>query len=244
MIIRIKGRNSPIVFELDVYILLSGYVKIVTFYVCAPSISAQCSVDCLNFFSISTMLLATTHLLSLSLLLATAIAAPSPTAASSAPIVSNPATGVSFKGSLSSGIESFLNIRFGENTSGANRFALPKHFSYPHHTVVDASAAGAACPQSNTSGIIPSVVTSVSEDCLTLRVDRLANTTEGDNLPVMIWVFGGGFTTGQIYNPDFNPTALLKSAEANGSPFIYAAVKYVCHLPASFPYALQRFHNS
>lgn len=49
--------------------------------------------------------------------------------------------------------------------------------------------------------------------CLVLRIDRLANTTTRAHLPVMIWLFGGGFTNGQIDDPDFDPTGLLKSAE-------------------------------
>ena len=59
----------------------------------------------------------------------------------------------------------------------------------------------------------------MSENCLTLRVDPLANTAAGYRLPVMIRLYGGGFAVGQICDPHYNPTRLL---EANGSPIRYA----------------------
>lgn len=145
--------------------------------------------------------------------------------ASAPPTVTNPSTGVTFQGNLSSGIESFLNIRFGEETSGANRFALPIAFKYRPKTVVNASTFGADCPQAMTTDIFATDITIMSEDCLTLRVDRLGNTTADAKLPVMIYLFGGGSTSGTIYEESYDPTGLLKTAQANGLPVIYAAVK-------------------
>lgn len=54
---------------------------------------------------------------------------------------------VSFIGESANSVESFLNIRFGQDTSGNNRFAPPKAYAYPYGSVVNASQAGAACPQ-------------------------------------------------------------------------------------------------
>ena len=140
-------------------------------------------------------------------------------------MVTDPSTGVTFQGNLSSGVESFYNIRFGEDTSGPNRFALPKAFKYPRKTVVNASTFGDTCPQAITTGIFATPSIGMSEDCLTLRLDRLGNTTADAKLPVMIFLFGGGFTSGTIYDDNFDPTGLLKTAEANGSPVIFAALK-------------------
>ena len=155
--------------------------------------------------------------------------------ASAPPTVTNPSTGVSFQGTLSSGIESFYNIRFGEDTSGPNRFTLPKAFKYPRKTVVNASTFGDNCPQAITAGIFANPSIGMSEDCLTLRVDRLSHTTADAKLPVMIWLFGGGFTSGTIYEDSYDPTGLLEVAEVNGSPVIFAALMYVhnAYLPSS-----------
>lgn len=157
--------------------------------------------------------------------LATALVLPTSTA-STVPQVSDLITGVTYEGNLSSEVESFLNIRFAEDTSGSNRFALPKPFHYPKHTVVNATQISNACLQANATRSRFSVgAKAYSEDCLTFSIDQLENTAASSNLPVMVYLFGGGFTGGQIYDPQFNPTGLLKSAEANGSPIIYAAVK-------------------
>lgn len=159
-----------------------------------------------------------------------AAAQPLASSASASPTVTNPSTGVTFEGNLSSGIESFFNIRFGEDTSGANRFALPVAFEYPPKTVVNASTFGADCPQAVTTGLFATEITTMSEDCLTLRIDRLENTTADAKLPVMIWLFGGGFTSGTIYESSYDPTGLLKTAQANGSPVIFAALNYRLNL--------------
>lgn len=125
--------------------------------------------------------------------------------------------------------DSFLNIRFGQDTSGANRFTHPKPFSYPPGTVINATQAGAACPQQKVptpNFPIFDNVTNISEDCLTLRVDRPANTTSTDKLPVMVWIYGGGDTIGQIYDQIYDPSQLLASANGKGTPVIFVAMNY------------------
>ena len=98
-------------------------------------------------------------------------------------------------GRFSSGTESFLNIRYAEDTSGRNRFLAPRAFSYINATV-HAAEEGKACPQSQVDGLFTSTVDQISEDCLNLRVDRLEGTTASSKLPVVVWIFGGGFATG------------------------------------------------
>ena len=145
-----------------------------------------------------------------------------------APFATNPTTNVTFRGKLSNNIECFLNIRFGHDTSGNNRFAHPVPFSYPAGTTVDASQPGPACPQAKvpvTGFSIFSNVTNISEDCLTLRIDRFANTIANTKLPVMVWIFGGGDSLGQIYDAAYDPTGLILGAEARGTPVLYVAMK-------------------
>lgn len=146
----------------------------------------------------------------------------------SAPSVTDPRTQVTYKGRSSKNVESFLNIRFGQDTSGANRFLHSKPFSYPDNTVVDASVPGAACPQQKDP--VPGFnvfqnVTDISEDCLTLRIDRPVGTSASDNLPVLIWIFGGGDTIGQIYDEAYDPSGLIKKSITQETPIIYVAMK-------------------
>ncbi|OJJ05157.1 hypothetical protein ASPVEDRAFT_55145 [Aspergillus versicolor CBS 583.65] len=49
----------------------------------------------------------------------------------------------------------------------------------------------------------------MSADCLTLRVDRPAGTPESAKFPVMVWIYGGGDTFGQIYDSAYDPTGLV-----------------------------------
>ena len=110
---------------------------------------------------------------------------------------------VSFTGHLANDVESFLNLRFGQDTSAENRFAAPTPFTYRKGSIVDASHSGEACPQQ----IVPvqrfSVfdnVTDISEDYFTPRVDRPSKTSSSAKLPVMVYIYGGGETIGQIYD--------------------------------------------
>ncbi|KAJ5168952.1 carboxylesterase [Penicillium canariense] len=136
---------------------------------------------------------------------------------------------VRFHGSSASNIESFINIRFGQNTGGSNRFAAPKPYSYPYGSVVNATQPGAACPQQKVpiQGLaVFDNVTHISEDCLTLRVDRPANTSRTSKLPVMVYIYGGGDSIGQIYDPIYEPGSLISNAVQQGFPVMYVAMNY------------------
>ena len=56
-------------------------------------------------------------------------------------------TNVSYQGVVGDGVETFLNIPYGQDTSGAGRFAPPKPFIPARNTVVNATVAGPDCPQ-------------------------------------------------------------------------------------------------
>lgn len=45
-------------------------------------------------------------------------------------------------------------------------------------------------------------VLKTSEDCLTINVIRPAGTKAGDKLPVLFWIFGGGFEVGHSLGSD------------------------------------------
>ncbi|PWY75981.1 carboxylesterase [Aspergillus sclerotioniger CBS 115572] len=146
-----------------------------------------------------------------------------------APTVHLPDSDVWFTGTTVNSTESFLNIRFGEDTSGNNRFAPPKPYAYPSGSVVNATQSGAACPQQKQP--LPDFplfdnVTKISEDCLTLRVDRPAHTSASDKLPVLVFIFGGGDTIGQIYDSAYDPKLLVAGAAQKDVPVIYVAMNY------------------
>lgn len=111
----------------------------------------------------------------------------------STPIVHNQRTGVSYRGSASNGVEHYQNIFYAKDTSGANRFAPPIPYTPPPGTTVDATTAGAWCPQALGGPPLPftSLVSNVSENCLSLRIARPSGTSATAKLPVLVWIHGG-----------------------------------------------------
>ena len=109
------------------------------------------------------------------------------------PIVTNTRTGVTYRGITVNGIEHFQNIFYAEDTSGANRFAPPVPYNPPRGTTVDATAAGAWCPQFVGGAPLPftSPITNVSEHCLSLRIARSSAISASAKLPVLVYIHGG-----------------------------------------------------
>lgn len=81
--------------------------------------------------------------------------------------------------------EKFLNIPYAAAPIGDLRWAAPAP-PVPWDNVRDASATGNICPQSSGG----------NEDCLNVNVYRPALTPPNANLPVVLWVPGGGNTGG------------------------------------------------
>ena len=111
-------------------------------------------------------------------------------------------------GSASSSVESFKGIPFADSPTGDLRLKPPQKLSTALGTF-DATGSAPSCPQMffSTGGndFITEVlgdllntplfqtVTNQQEDCLTIDIVRPAGTTAGANLPVLFWIFGGGF---------------------------------------------------
>ncbi|MFN8346947.1 MAG: carboxylesterase family protein [Spirosomataceae bacterium] len=57
------------------------------------------------------------------------------------------------------------------------------------------------CTQAGWGPNAPKMNPNSSEDCLFLNVWKPANATENSKLPVMVWIYGGGFTGGSASSP-------------------------------------------
>ncbi|EGO55199.1 hypothetical protein NEUTE1DRAFT_123682 [Neurospora tetrasperma FGSC 2508] len=106
--------------------------------------------------------------------------------------------------------------------------------------VFDASGIGPACPQfladTSSNEFLPQVIDkivntqlfktilNVKEDCLTISITRPKGTKAGDKLPVLFWIFGGGFELGSASMYDGAP--LVTNAINMGKPYVYVAVNY------------------
>ncbi|KAJ7238724.1 carotenoid ester lipase precursor [Mycena rebaudengoi] len=68
------------------------------------------------------------------------------------------------------------------------------------------------------------VVPEPQEDCLTLDIVLPAGTTTSSNLPVLFWIYGGGFQFGSTRDND-GTTVVSRSLQL-GEPVIYVAANY------------------
>lgn len=104
--------------------------------------------------------------------------------------------------------DNFNGIPFAAPPTGNLRLRPPQRLTSAFNNF-DATKAAAACPQfvadSDDSGLLAQVASTVSrtalfqkalkisEDCLSINVIRPKGTKAGANLPVLFWIYGGGF---------------------------------------------------
>lgn len=147
-------------------------------------------------------------------------------------------------GSSVEDVEIFSGIPFAEPPLGELRFKPPQTLS-KHLGDFDATKKAKLCSQgpksTNSSNLraAPLVLEAEresfgnpvpgdeeSEDCLTVTIHRPAGTEAGDNLPVLFYIFGGGFVIGGTSVSINNPTVFVQTGIDLGKPFIFAAANY------------------
>ncbi|KAK6957986.1 hypothetical protein Daesc_000778 [Daldinia eschscholtzii] len=150
-------------------------------------------------------------------------------AATGNPQVVDTRKNVTYRGFNRNGVEAFLNIPYGQDTSGPNRFKPPRPFVPESGSVIDALSYGPACPQPLGNEFLPlglTNTTEISEDCLNLNVIRPKCLRAGDRLPVLVWIYGGGFWSGQNREITTAPDGMILESVANGLPIIHVAMNY------------------
>lgn len=96
-------------------------------------------------------------------------------------------------------VEVFYGIPFAEPPIGDLRFRAPHKLNETWTSTRLMDTKKSHCLDKMGTG---------AEDCLYLNVFRPANTTPSSNLPVMAWIFGGGFVDGDAADPRYDGTAL------------------------------------
>jgi para-nitrobenzyl esterase len=112
---------------------------------------------------------------------------------------SGPVSGVA-----EAGVESFKGIPFAAPPVGALRWRAPQP-AKPWGGVRVADAFGPSCMQSRRQDAF--APRRISEDCLTLNVWRPAG---AKRLPVLVWIYGGGLTSGASSLPIYDGTAFAR----------------------------------
>lgn len=151
-------------------------------------------------------------------------------------------------GSSANNVDSFLGIPFAKPPTGPLRLRLPQPFNSSFGSL-NATTVPRACPQQASwdvtkavPGFQAAVVNSpelqavvagieagvnenfTGEDCLTLNVQRSVGTNSSSKLPVLFWIYGGGWEIGSTQF--YDATQLLQKAESLGHEFIFVAANY------------------
>ncbi|EUC56502.1 carboxylesterase, partial [Rhizoctonia solani AG-3 Rhs1AP] len=140
------------------------------------------------------------------------------TAQTTAPTIKG--NGVAYIGGRDSpgGTDHFLSIPFAQPPTGSLRFKPPVAWApSSSDQTINATVYGPSCPQG-----LANYVSSASEDCLTLDIWKPTNITE--KLPVMVWIYGGGFYFGT--SQGYEGWYMVQPSIPAGKPFIYVALNY------------------
>ncbi|KAI0091261.1 carotenoid ester lipase precursor [Irpex rosettiformis] len=149
-----------------------------------------------------------------------------------------------FIGVRNGSIDRFLGIPFAKPPLGGLRFSLPvapDRYTGQHN----ATEFGPACHQQALSFTIPdnldpqakAIVENgfgsfphVSEDCLTVNVYKPSNFPPNSlkKLPVVIWIYGGGFEVGG--SSSYDGAVIVQRSIDLGEPIIYVSMNYRCSL--------------
>jgi para-nitrobenzyl esterase len=108
------------------------------------------------------------------------------------------------QGSVVGALNEFLGVPYAAPPVGSLRWTPPAAPT-PWTQTIQTTSFGNFCPQ----GLSELSTGGGNEDCLYLNVYTPSNVTQTSNLPVMVWLHGGGLTTGS--GQEYDPTALVQT---------------------------------
>ncbi|KAL4738873.1 Alpha/Beta hydrolase protein [Aspergillus similis] len=92
----------------------------------------------------------------------------------------------------------------------------------------NATQYGYDCPGygSDTTTLLNMGLIEMNEDCLNLNVIRPRRNGDEELLPVIVWIFGGGWQQGATADPRYNMTYITRQAALNGKPILGVSINY------------------
>ena len=119
----------------------------------------------------------------------------------------------------------FLGIPYAQPPVGDLRFRVPQSLRKTWTGVREATAYGPTCVGYGEDTVL-AIGDYVSEDCLTLNVIRPTGTTAQDELPVLVWIHGGGHIAGGSSDPRYNVTFIVEQSFQMGKPIVAVSLNY------------------
>lgn len=113
------------------------------------------------------------------------------------------------EGTTGNGVTSWKGIPFAAPPVGANRWRSPQPPA-SWHGVRDATHYGHDCMQLPFASDAAPLGTEPSEDCLVLNVWAPEKTAPHAKLPVIAWIYGGGFVNGGSSPPTYSGEAMAR----------------------------------
>lgn len=142
-----------------------------------------------------------------------------------------------YQGAVEGNVQRFLGIPYAQPPVGDLRLRRPLPITRAGSSkqLFPALNFSHSCPQQNYTlpkfpdidysplrGFVSKVQS--SEDCLYLNVFRPAGVSANAKLPVVVWIYGGGFSVGDASG--FNATTLVSRSVQLGDPVIYVSFNY------------------
>jgi len=142
-------------------------------------------------------------------------------------------TGGTIQGVAANNVVSFKGIPFAAPPTNLNRWRAPQPVR-AWSGVKRADTFGPGCMQDPSMAVMFGAPPKVSEDCLYLNVWTPARTAS-ERLPVMVWIYGGGFSAGMTSIPLYDGTRLahqgviVVSIAYRVGPFGFLAARQLAH---------------
>ncbi|KAJ6015629.1 Triacylglycerol lipase (LipA) [Penicillium herquei] len=122
-----------------------------------------------------------------------------------------------------------LKTSYASNDSDSGGYTLPasKVQTQSDVTYYNATEYGYDCPGygSDTTELVDLGFVRLNENCLNLNVIRPQADTD-ELLPVLIWIYGGGWSEGSTADPRYNMSYIIQQSAVNNKPVLGVSINY------------------
>lgn len=158
---------------------------------------------------------------------------------SAEPVQVQLSSGAVVTGRSMGGLDTFNGIPYALPPIGSLRLRPAQRLPDNYVGKIDATGIAAACPQLLVSPADQNIIGKVGgkvlglpffnrltgqEDCLTVSIQRPADTKPDAKLPVLFWIYGGGYALGSTNT--YDGSSMIHEGIKNSQPFVYVAVNY------------------